>query len=42
VKNVVKAAALINTISPNNVTYKDLLKNLEVIYHSRTEHIEKY
>ena len=28
-----KAAALINTITPNNVTYKDLLKNLEVIYH---------
>lgn len=37
-----KAAAPINTISPNNVTYKDLLKNLEVIYHRDTEKTEKY
>jgi hypothetical protein len=37
-----KAAALINTITPNNVTYKDLLKNLEVIYHRGTENTEKY
>jgi hypothetical protein len=37
-----KAAAPINTISPDNVTYKDLLKNLEVIYHSCTDHTEKY